>query len=744
MADERQNHAPPLDADKYPALNKLAFRRGRRIPVVQQMEATECGAACLAMVMGYWGRQVRLDEVRQVAGVDRDGVDALSLLRAAEWYGMRGRGLKLEVDDLKYLPNASILHWDFNHFVVYENATRNGVNIVDPAYGRRFVPMEKFRASFTGVALVVEPTEGFEIGKAGKSRVWGYLKQLLGQRHLLTRVIVTSVVLRLFALALPMLTALIVDRVVPRGDKSLLFVVGVGLAGVLAFQFVSTLIRAHLLLQLRTNLDTKMTLGFLDHLVDLPYAFFQRRSAGDLMMRVNSNTTIREMLTSNTISGLLDGSLVMIYLILIFLMSASMGGLVLGLGVLQVTVFLLSRRSYRELMSQDLEAQARAQSYLVQLLAGVETLKVAGAEHRAVEHWSNLFVDELNVSLRRGRLAAFVDSLNGLLGAAAPLIILSFGALLVMDGQLSLGTMLALNALAAGFLQPLHGLVNSALQLQLLGSYIERIDDVLSAEIEQDREKVAQAPKLTGQIELDQVSFRYGAQAPRVVRDASLVIHPGMNVAVVGRSGSGKSTLAKLLLGLYQPTEGRITYDGQNLAELDVRSVRRQLGIVPQHPYIFSGSIRDNIALTDPQIHLETVIDAARMAAIHEDIQVMPMGYETVIADGGASLSGGQRQRLALARALVHRPAILLLDEATSSLDTKTELAVIQNLQRLRCTRIVIAHRLSTIINADLIIVMDNGKIVEQGSHYELLQMAGAYADLVAAQTNLERRQEAV
>lgn len=727
------------DADKFPALKKLARGRRRRVPYVQQMQWTDCGAACVAMVLGYLGKPVKLDEVREVAGVDRDGVSMLSILRAGEWFGLRGRGLKLDIDSVQYLPTGTILHWDFNHFVVLERFSKRGVNIVDPAHGRRFIPIDQFRKLFTGVALILEPTEVFEPGDPDRGRLWSYLRQLLGQKHLISRVLVTSLLLRLFALSLPILTGLIVDRVVPRGDRSLLIVVGIGLGGVVMFQFLSALIRAHLLLQLRTNLDTKMTLGFIDYLVDLPYAFFQRRSAGDLMMRVNSNATIRELLTANTLSAVLDGMMVMIYLLLIFLVSPEIGLIVMLLGAAQIIVYLASARRYRDLMAQNLEAQAKSQGYLVQVMAGIETLKSSGAENRAVEHWSNLFVDELNISLQRGRLSAVVESLMSSLRTASPLLIMSYGTLMVMNGELSLGMMLALNALAVGFLTPLSTLVSSGLQLQLLGGYIERIDDVLSAEPEQDRSRVAHAPKMTGQISVENVSFRYGPHAAWAVKDIQLDIVPGEAIAIVGKSGSGKSTLAKLLLGLYPPSEGRITYDSHDLAELSARSVRRQLGIVPQHPYIFGSSVRENIALTDPTLPMDKVVDAAKNAHIHDDIIAMPMGYETIVADGGASLSGGQRQRLAVARALVHEPAIVLLDEATSSLDTTTEQVVQRNLEALQCTRIVIAHRLSTIVNSDRIIVMQDGRIVEQGSHAELLDRGGAYSVLVAAQATQPR-----
>ncbi|HWM85130.1 MAG TPA: peptidase domain-containing ABC transporter [Kofleriaceae bacterium] len=729
--------AATIDPGAYPALERLRWRH-RRVPFVAQLEAADCGAACLAMALRYFGREAHLHAVRERIGSGRDGVDALAILGGAEELGLRGRGLRIEVEDARHLPPASILHWEFNHFVVFERMTRRGVVILDPGHGRRTVTIARFRKSFTGVAIVLEPAVALAARPRGAGPLHRYVRLILEQRAQLGRVLSVSILLRALALALPILLGLVVDRVVPRADRDLLAVLALGLGAMLMVQLLSSLIRSHVLLELRTQLDTRMTLGFLDHLVSLPYAFFQHRSTGDLMMRVAGNTAIRERLTTAMLSSMLDGALVVLYLALAFLLAPQLAAAALVVGALQIALYLAVRRRVRELMSQDLESQARAQSYLVQMLAGIESLKVAGAERRAVQHWSNLFVDELNVSLARGRLDAVTGALRGVLGAAAPLVLLGYGALLVLDGELSLGTMLAVNGMAVGFLQPLDLMVEAALSVASLGSYVERLDDVLAAEPEQNRAS-SPPPRLSGQIEVRGLSFRYSPSSPLVVRDVGVTIPAGKMVAVVGRSGSGKSTMARLLLGLYRPSEGRILYDGHDLGGLDLRALRRQLGIVPQHPYVFSGSVRDNIALGDPAVPHDRVVAAARRACIHDDIQVMGMGYETPIADGGATLSGGQRQRLALARALVHEPSILLLDEATSSLDATTERAVMDSLAALACTRVVIAHRLSTIVAADVILVMRDGAVVETGTHRQLVARAGIYRDLVASQTDLGR-----
>jgi ATP-binding cassette subfamily B protein len=710
----------------------------REVPYVAQVEAADCGAACLAMVVAYHGGDARLEPVRSAIGSTRDGVDALALVRGAESLGLRGRGVRCELDELGRLPPASILHWEFNHFVVFERVTRRGVVIVDPAAGRRVVPMTRVSRSFTGVALTFEPAVKLTPGAAKGRPLSRYAAAIISQRGLLARAVSMSVALRLLGLALPVLTGLVVDRVVPRGDRELLPVLGVGLAVILVVHLFSHLVRSLYLLELRARLDTRMTVGFLDHLVGLPFAYFQHRSAGDLMMRVAGNTAIRERMTAALLSSLLDGVLVVLYLALAFALSPLIALVAFGLGTLQMAVYLLASKRVRELMAADLESQARAQSYLAQMLSGIETLKAAGAERHAVDRWANLYVDELNVAMSRGRLDAVTSAVRSALAVGGPLILLGLGAVLVLDGRLSLGAMLAVNGIAIGFLVPLDALVDAGLSLANASGHAARLDDVLASEAEQRGAGNVPA-KLRGAIVLRGVSFRYGPYAPLVVRDVDLEVPAGAMIAIVGRSGSGKSTLARLLLGLHRPTDGQVLYDGQDVGGLELRALRQQLGVVPQAPHVFAGSVRDNIALGAPGVSLERITTAARRACVDADVRALTMGYDTPMADGGATLSGGQRQRIALARALVHEPAVLLLDEATSSLDAVTEREVMDNLAELECTRVVIAHRLSTVVQADLIVVMEDGALVEMGTHAELLARGGVYHALVSHQTSVGR-----
>lgn len=709
----------------------------RRVPFVAQTAAADCGAACVAMTLALHGRIVALDEVRAVTGLSRHGIDAQRLLSAAEHFGLRGRGVQVRTpDDLAYLERGSILHWEFRHFVVLERAEKKGAWIVDPADGRRFVTRAQLERSLTGVAIVLEPGPDFTRGGEDRraSLLGRYVQRVLHHNGALARIVLLSILLQLFALAVPVLTGVLIDRVIPRGDQRLFWILAGGAAALVAFSALATLIRGHILLALRTRLDAQLTTDFLEHLVQLPFAFFQQRSTGDLMMRLGSNATIRETLTNAIVSGALDGLMVITYLALLLLADLRLGAVVATLAILRVAILVGAMQRRQRLTSEALQAQAAAQSYEVQLLSGIEALKACGAERRAVDAWSHLFVRQLNVSLARGRLDVLVQSLLDALQIASPVVILLYGATRVTNGEFSLGTMLGLAALSAGFLAPLSMLVANASQFQLLRSYLERLDDVLSTPAEDQGHDQPRPASFAGRVTVERLAFRYGPLVPPALHDVSFNVEAGALVAVVGPSGSGKSTLAGLVAGLLTSESGRVLYDGKPLAQYPREWLRTQLAYLPQHSFLFGTSIRANIALQDPQLPFERVVEAAKLAEIHDEIAALPMGYDTVLADGGSSLSGGQRQRIALARALANRPKVLILDEATSALDAVTEQKIQRNLRALRATRIVAAHRLSTIRDADLIVVLDGGRVIDTGTHVALAARDGLYRRLVAAQ----------
>ncbi len=716
------------------AMARLNRVLGREVPYIQQVTAADCGPACLAMVLALHGKHCDLERVRSHVGCGRDGSNAASLLRAGRELGLIGRGLRVDLEDLSLLPGGTILHWEFNHFVVLERCDGRHLHIVDPAHGPRMLTMAEVDRSFTGIAVQLEPGEYFRPERSDKRPLARFAALLLGDGPAWSRIVITSTVVQLAALGLPILTSVLVDRVVPHRDVDLLTTLGIGLALMVAFHFAASWVRAQTLLHVRTVVDLRSTIGFMDHLASLPLRFFQERSTGDLLQRLGSNAIVREILTTGTLSALLDGLLVLTYLALMFAFDVRMALVVLGIAGLHTAVYLLARRRQRELTARVLVAQARSSSYEVEMLAAMETLKSMGVEHRAVEGWSHVFVDALDAAIARGRLDALTHSARAAIGMAAPVLVLGYGATAVLSGTIELGTMLGISALASGFLVPVSTLLASALQFEQIGSYLERIDDVMRAEPERSTSTAGLVGRLNGAVSLEQVGFAYGGGTTPVLRDINLAIAPGQFVAIVGASGAGKSTLARLLVGLHQPTHGRIAFDGIDLEHLDLGRVRRQIGVVSQDARLFARSLRANIALGDPDASIERVMRAAWLAGIHDEITAMPMGYDTLLADGGSSLSGGQRQRIALARALLTEPAILLLDEATSALDARTERAVQHALASLSCTRIAIAHRLSTVMNADLILVLDRGMLVEWGTHTDLLHRQGFYARLVAAQ----------
>lgn len=728
--------------ERFPSVERLERWYGshKRIPYLPQQTVADCGPACVAMVLGYHGREVTVSSLRDELGSGRDGTNALALLQVARTHGLRGRALRLEPEDLDYLPRASILHWNLVHFVVLERVRKSGIDIVDPALGRRSVPWSEVETSFTGVALEFELSPMFSPAKRGRRVISNYLRSFVSHRALFARIVVASLFLQLFGLGFPVFTGAVVDRVVPRGDDGLLGVLLVGAVLLGVFSFVTSLLRSHLLLHLRTNVEVKMSLDFLEHMLRLPYSFFQIRPTGDLLARLSSSVAIRDLLTSGALSAFLDGPLVLGYIGLAYLLHPGMASVVLLLGVCRVLVYWFTRRRVRDLAAEGLLANARSSSYQVQMLEGIEAIKVSGAESQAVQHWSNLFVDATNVSLAKGRLFAVQQAVLGSLAVVSPLVVLVFGAHLVLRGELSLGTMLAMHALSLGFLTPLTSLVSNGIQLQTLESHLDRMEDVLERAPEQAADEGAVAVELRGALEVRNVSFRYNEFAPSVLDDVSLAIHPGETVALVGRSGSGKSTLARLLVALYRPDQGDVYYDGRSLGTIELPSLREQIGFVAQEPYLFGATVAANIAIGRPGASQEEIERAATLAGIHSEIETFPMGYDTHVAARGVSLSGGQRQRIALARALLQRPKILVLDEATSHLDGIAERIVVENLDRLDSTRVLIAHRLSTIARADRVFVLEGGRVAASGTHEDLLSGSALYRELLTEQLAAERK----
>ncbi|MBK7828840.1 ATP-binding cassette domain-containing protein [Nannocystis sp.] len=700
----------------------------RKTPFVQQMEAVECGAASLTMVLRHFGHHAELAEVREVAGVSRDGVTAKSIVHAARHYGLVPRARKLEPEALAGVSGPAILHWEMNHFVVFDRWTARGVRILDPGVGPRLVSFADFDLSFTGVCIEFTPGADFVAKPQRRAALERYLALLRGAPSALVLLALASLLLNAFGLGLPVATQVIVDRVLGHDQWSWLPIVGAAALALIAAQMVVGVSRAVLLARLRAHLDVEIGASFVQHLLSLPMRVFSQRSTADLIGRVQGIGRVREMLAGAAVTLVVDGVLMLSYLALIVIYEWRLGLVVVAGLALYVVSFAVARprqlERFRERNVKDIKRDVE----LYQALRGILTLKSAGREQGAYERWQQKSGHADVAGVREAQGQDVVTVVLHIIRAVLPAIMLLAGAHFVITGALTLGAFLGVLFLQGLIFEPLERLIQTLLAAQELPVHLERIDDILLTAPESPGGRPC--PPLEGRITFENVSFRYGPTSPLTLDNVSFTVDRGEKIALVGPSGSGKSTIGRLLTGLYRPSSGRILLDGHDLAELDLATARRQLGVVLQETAIFDGTVAENIALYHRGAPLAAIVEAARVAQIHEDVEALPQGYDTRISASSCPLSGGQQQRLALARAVMHRPAIMLLDEATSALDSVTESAIEQFLASRLCTRIVIAHRLSTVRDADRILVLSQGRVVEQGRHAELGARGGLYAEL--------------
>jgi HlyB family type I secretion system ABC transporter len=704
----------------------------QRYPFFAQQSSSDCGAACLVMIGRYWGKKFSINRLRDLANVNREGASLRGLSNAAESIGFLTKPVKCSLNKLAEQALPAIAHWEGRHYVVVYQITSKQVIIGDPAIGQRNLTYPEFKAGWTNFVLLLQPTALINDVESHNTPFWQLFELIKPHWVIVSEVFIASVFIQLFGLITPLFTQLILDRVVVQRSELTLTTIGFGLLMFSVFRIAMTGLRQYLLDQTASRVDLALIVGFIRHTFRLPLSFFESRYVGDIISRVQENQKIQRFLTGEALSILLDLLTVFIYVGLMFWYSWKMALLSLIIVPPFMLLALVATPFLQQISREIFNAHASESSYLIEGISGVKTVKSLALEQTVRWHWEELLNKSIKTQFVGQVIGNRMQILSSTIESLAQVGLLWFGAYQVIQGELSIGQLVAFNMLLDNIIRPFQRLAVLWNELQEVAIAIERINDVISTPPEEDLQVSSRQhlPQLQGRIQFVNVSFRYHPDSQiNVLENLSFEIKPGQTVAVVGRSGSGKTTIAKLILGLYLPTEGKIVIDGQDITSLSLRSLRSQLGIVDQDTFVFGGTIRENIAISQPSASLAEIISAAQQAGADEFIKKLPMGYETPIGEGGGLLSGGQRQRLAIARALLGNPQLLVFDEATSHLDAESERIIQTNLTQIRRhrTTLIIAHRLSTVRNADVILVMDRGLLVESGNHKKLMTQRGQY-----------------
>ena len=695
------------------ALAGLQFGWRRRLPVFLQTEAAECGLASLGMVACFHGHRVDLAALRRRFTVSLKGATLAFLMQAAGKLHLAPRPLRLELQELPQLRAPCILHWDMNHFVVLKSADGRAAVVHDPAFGVRRLSMADVSKHFTGIALELTPTSDFRPADDRRHvRLRDLLGRVTGLKRSLAQVFLLALALQAIAVVSPFYMQWAVDGAVVTADRDLLTVLGTGFLMLAVIQVGIAALRSWVVLYLGTTLNLQWLANVFTHLVRLPVSWFERRHLGDVVSRFGSVNSIQRTLTSSFIEAIIDGVMALATLAMMLVYSAWLTAVALT----AVMLYGLLRWSFydplRRATEEHIVHSAKQQSHFLETVRGVQSIKLFGRQEERRSRWLNLVVDAVNQDLVTQKLTLGFRSANGLVFGLERVAIVWLGALLVLDSAFSVGMLFAFVAYKEQFSARVAGLIDKLIELRMLNLQAERLADIVLTPPERESPSTP-VDGIDASLEVRAASFRYSDPEPFVLVNCSFVVEPGESVAIVGPSGGGKTTLVKLMLGLLQPTDGKILAGGVDIQKLGIDRYRKLVGTVMHDDQLFAGSIADNISFFDPAPDQAATEQCARLAAVHDDITAMPMAYNTLIGDMGAALSGGQRQRILLARALYKRPRILFLDEATSALDVQKERAVNEAIRSLNLTRIIIAHRPETIASADRVIVLQGGKVAQ-------------------------------